>query len=152
MDAGDQERKVQILRWLIICNVEYIESTPFFAAILYDQEGQRLDELILPFESYELALLTVRELADRNGVESFELWTSDNRLYVLSLQTAGIAGVIKHASDTTDTSQMVKHNSEILKELYKLTLKPPLPKWRAFLVSILSKLIKQVEGDGRYEV
>ncbi len=143
------------MRPLIVSNVERLEATPFLVAILYGQDGQRLDEMIFPFESYELALLIIQELAQRNGVKSFELWTSDNRLYLLSLQTPGIAGTIKHASDTIDTRRMVEYNADILRELYEikpLIPKPPLPKWRAFLVRTIRKLLKIIEGDGKYEI
>ncbi|MFT9848972.1 hypothetical protein [Aneurinibacillus sp. REN35] len=143
------------MRPLIIANVETIEASPFLVAVLYDQDGQRLDELILPFESYELSLLIIRELAERNGVESFELWTSDNRLYLLSLQTPGVAGVIKHTSDTADTGYTIGYNADILKELHDIKLlvtKPPLPRWRAFLVGAIRKILKQIEGDGKYEI
>jgi hypothetical protein len=140
------------MRPLIVANVEYIEASPFLVAILYGQDGQRLDEMILPFESYELALQQIRELAKEYRIQIVGMWTSDKELYILSLQTPGIAGVIKHPSDTVDTRQTIEHNSELLKELYQLTPKPPLPRWKAFLVCMFRKILNRLEGADRYEI
>lgn len=143
------------MRPLVVANFERIEGTAFIVAILYGEDGQRIDGITLPCDSSTDALAIVRHLAKEYRISTVEMWTSDSGLYVQSLTMAGIYGVIKHPSDTEETRREIEQSAEILRELYEikpLIPKPSPPKWRAYLISVVRRVLNKLEGDGKYEI
>lgn len=143
------------MRPLITANVERIDATPFLVAILSGEDGYMLDALIIPYESPKAAIDHIRQLAAAYRIETVEIWTSTNELFVESLAVPGVAGTIKHRSDTAATSRIIEQDREVLAELYgiqPITPKAVPPKWRAFFIRGLRKVLKQLEGDGKYEI
>lgn len=142
------------MRSLIVANVEKVEATPFLVAILYGEDGQRLDEICLPFVSYSRSIRKIRSLGIAYRIPTIELWTSDNELYIEALKAPGIAAAIKHSSDTNDTRRVINRDYDLLFDLYDIQpIKPKLKasKWRSFLILICRKLLKRL-GDGIYEI
>lgn len=142
------------MRSLVIANVERIGKNPFLIAILFGDDGQRLDEICIPFRSYPHAIVKARQLGMIYKMQTVELWTSDRELYIESMKHAGIAGVIKHPSDTQSTRHSIERNAEILQDLYEIQPiepKPKPPKWKAFFILSARKLLKLL-GEQKYEI
>lgn len=142
------------MRPLIVVNIERIGATPFISAILYGTDGQQLDEIIVLFESHSNVFAKIRELTRIYNIHTVELWTSNKELYIDSLKIAGIAGALKHVGDTKDTRRIIDRDINILKDLYDIKPvipKPKAPFWRRFLYAQIQKLLKLIEGDGKYE-
>ncbi len=142
------------MRSLLIANIETLEGRQFFAAILFGKDGYLLDEIAIPFSMWLQSIDMIREIAERHRIETLEMWTSSKGLYVESLKHAGIAGSLKHDSDTQDTRKLIERNSEILSDLYELKPKQPKPappKWKAFLFRVISNLLKRM-GVDQYDV
>ncbi|WP_248928981.1 hypothetical protein [Paenibacillus hamazuiensis] len=143
------------MRPVVIVNLERLDSTSFAVALLYGEAGELLDAVILPAQSASEALSIVRHIAATYGIRTCEMWTSDREIYMQTLQSAGIAGVIKHPSDTEATRAAIEQNADILRELYEiqpLTPKPPLPKWRAVTAGLLKNILRKLEGDDIYAI
>jgi hypothetical protein len=143
------------MRSLIIANFERIEGTQFLVAILYGDDGHMLDAMTLPCDNSAEALQIVKYLAEKYRLATVEMWTSSSAIYVQSLMEAGVFGVIKHQSDTTQTKEHIEQDREILIELFAvepLVPKPRPPRWRAFLVSTLTKLLAKIERNGKFEI
>jgi hypothetical protein len=144
------------LRPLIIANFERVEATKFIVAMLYDSDGQLRDGITLPCETSSTAFLFVRLLAETNGIlDAVELWTSDTEIYAETLSRPGVFGFIKHTSDTIATRRMIEQDADILREVHEITPLKPKPKpakWRAFLILRIRKLLKQLEGNGQFEI
>jgi hypothetical protein len=137
---------------LAIANVEYIEATPFLVIALYDR--YLIDAIIEPFESIEGAVERLHDVAARHGQTAIDVWTSNRDLFATLLKTPGLNGIIKHPDDTRDTLALIKQYEHILHELYDIEpiiKRPPLPKWRRFLLALLKKLENLIKGAGKYD-
>lgn len=141
------------MRYLMVANIEYIEASPFLVALFYENEGYLTDTIIKPYESAEIAIDEISKLGMLYGQLDLELYTSTSELYAASLSVPGIAGQIKHVSDTEDTKRTIKSNEEYIRETVKIELnKPPLPKWRQCIVGILEKIITKINGGDKYGI
>jgi hypothetical protein len=138
---------------LAIANVEYIEATPFLVIALYDR--YLIDAIIEPFESVERAVERLHDVAARHSQTALDVWTSNRDLFATLLQTPGLNGIIKHSDDTRDTLALIKQYESILYEVHDIepiVKKPPLPRWRRFVLSMLQKLEKIVKGAEKYDI
>lgn len=147
------------MRPLVVANFEQIETVQFVVALLYGEDGHLLDGLTLPCDSAAEALAVVLRLAgDHYGGDHIELWTSNTDIYGQSLKTAGVLGEIKHPSDTAATQTYIQQHDDILRDVFGIDrpgpeiVKPKPPKWRAFLIRQVRKLLKKLEGDGKFEI
>ncbi|GCD81925.1 hypothetical protein PTHTG4_09870 [Parageobacillus thermoglucosidasius] len=137
---------------LAIANVEYIEATPFLVIALYDR--YLIDAIIEPFESIEGAVERLHDVVARHGQTAIDVWTSNRDLFAALLQTPGLNGIIKHPDDTRDTLALIKQYESILYEVHDIEpiiKRPPLPKWRRFLLALLLKLENLIKGEGKYD-
>jgi len=137
---------------LAIANVEHIEASPFLVVALYDQ--YLIDVIIEPFESVERAVERLHDVAARHGQTSLDVWTSNRDLLVAMLKTSGINGIIKHPDDTCDTSIIIQQYESVLRECHEIdpiVKKPPLPKWRRFVLSVLRKIEQIVRREEKYD-
>ena len=140
--------------YLIIANIERISMSEFIVACVYDDNGQLVDQIAKPFESYEQVTdLLLDELFAINQ-RQFEVWTSDGKLYGHLLALPGAAALLKHSHDTYDTKLIIKQNEEILRDLYELgpaVVLPALPKWREWLYDLSLKITYFIGGNGKYD-
>jgi hypothetical protein len=143
------------VRFLAIVNVETIEASRFLVINLYGENGYLIDQIIAPTTTEDETVRKLRELALIYGQTDFECWTSDPSLFKRFLTEPGIAASLKHRDDTIDTHYAILEHEPILRQLYDIepiVKKPPLPRWRRFILSLLQKLEKIIIGDGKYEV
>lgn len=144
---------------LIIANFEAVEATKFIVAQLYSEDGQLRDGITLPCDSCSDALFVVRHLAETNRIlTAVEMWTSNTGLYLESLKDSGVLGVIKHPSDTISTRRAIDQDADMLRDIYDIIplnpepTKPKPPKWRAFLILTMRKILNHLEENGKYEI
>lgn len=130
---------------LIIANLECLGAVTFFTAVVYDDKGDRIDELIVEFTDYDDAILLLQSQTQLSQ-ERFEVWTSDRELYVACQGVPGIATNIKHRTDTSDTKRIVERDKDSLTELYDVKPLPELSKWRAKAFYYLTKLTLKIGG------
>jgi hypothetical protein len=143
------------VRFLAIVNIETIEASKFLVINLYGTTGHLVDQIIAPATTEDETVQKLRELALIYGRTDFECWTSDPSLFKRFLTEPGIAVSIKHSDDTRDTYRAIRELEPVLRELYDIepiVKKPPLPRWRRFVLSLLQKLEKIVKGAGKYDI
>lgn len=131
---------------LIIVNIEYIIGFPFFVAVVFDENGDRIDELTLEFTSYDDAIQLIQGEMYLTHDLRFEVWTSDAEIYKRCLATPGIAVQYKHRTNTNDTERLIERDKELLTELYEIEPLPQLSKWRAKAFYHLTKLTLIIGG------
>lgn len=136
---------------LAVVNIERLKSKQFFVVLYFAEDGYLHDQVILPFNGYPQVINKLQELKTIHGVNSLDVHTSNREIYKSLLEVTGITGFIKHRSDTDMTRRAIEDSREILIELYGLK-SVKLPRWKAFLIRILQRIIKKLEGDGNYEV
>ena len=142
------------MRFLAVANIEAIEASKFLVINLYGATGHLVDQIITPATTEDEAVQKLRELALIYGQLDFECWTSDLSLYKRLLTEPGIAASIKHRDDTIDTYYTIREYEQTLRELYDIepiAKKPPLPKWRRFILSVLRKIEQIVRGEEKYD-
>ena len=130
---------------LIIANVESMGAGTFFVAIVYDDNGDRIDELIVGFTDYDDAIEFLQSQTQLSQ-KRFEVWTSDRELYVACQRVPGIAAQMKHRTDTSDTGRLIERDKEILTEIYEVEPLPVLSKWRSKVFYYLTKLTLKIGG------
>jgi hypothetical protein len=143
------------VRFLATVNVEAIEASKFLVINLYGENGYLIDQIIALATTEDETVRKLRELALIYGQTDFECWTSDPSLFKRFLTEPGIAVSIKHRDDTLDTHRAIRELEPVLRELYDIepiVKKPPLPKWRRFVLSLLQKLEKIVKGAEKYYI
>jgi hypothetical protein len=143
------------VRFLAIVNVEAIEASKFLVINLYGTTGHLVDQIIAPATTEDETVQKLRELALIYDQLDFECWTSDPSLFKRFLTEPGIAVSLKHRDDTLDTYYTIRDYERTLRELYNIepiVKKPPLPKWRRFVLSLLQKLEKIVKGAEKYDI
>lgn len=131
---------------LIIANIECLKNMTFFAAVVYDGKGDRIDELIVEFEGYGDAIQLIQSQLFLSHNHRFEVWTSNRELYVECQRVPGIATQFKHKTDTTDTAQIIERDKDILTDLYDAKPLPELSTWRARAFYYLLKLTLKTGG------
>ena len=137
---------------LAIANVEYIEATPFLVIALYDR--YLIDAIIEPFENIERVVERLHDVAAQHNQTTLDVWTANRDLFAMLLKTPGLNGIIKHPDDVRDTLALIKQYESILYEVYDIEpiiKRPPLPKWRRFLLALLKKLENLIKGAGKYD-
>lgn len=142
------------MRFLAIVNVEAIEASKFLVINLYGTTGHLVDQIIAPATTEDETVQKLRELALIYDQLDFECWTSDPSLFKRFLTEPGIAVSIKHPDDTLDTHRAIRELEPVLRELYDIEpiiKRPPLPKWRRFLLALLKKLENLIKGAGKYD-
>lgn len=140
---------------LITANFEYIEDVQFIVALLYGEDGLLLDVIARQCETPADGIKAIQYLADFYLISTVELWTSNNALYLESLKTAGVPGIIKHPSDTIQTRRVIEQDRDLFIDLYAILPrleKPKLPRWRNVLAGAVRKLLKTIEGNGKFEI
>jgi hypothetical protein len=143
------------VRFLAVINIETLEASRFLVINLYEKNGYLVDQIIAPVTTEDETVQKLRELALIYGQTDFECWTSNLELFKRLLTEAGIAVSIKHRDDTVDTQYAIRQNEGILRELYDIEPvieRPPLPRWRRFLLALLIKLENLLKGEGKYEI
>lgn len=129
---------------LIIANIEYINGFPFFVAVVFDAEGERIDELTLEFSNYEDAVLLIQSEMYLSQEHKFEVWTSDHGLYGECQKIPGIAVQFKHRTNTGDTGRIIERDKEILTDLYDIEPLPELSKFRLKAFYYFAKLTMKI--------
>jgi len=143
------------VRFLAIVNIESIEASKFLVINLYGATGHLVDQIVTPATTEDETVQKLRELALIYDQLDFECWTSDPSLFKRFLTEPGIAVSIKHPDDTLDTHRAIRELEPVLRELYDIepiVKKPPLPRWRRFVLSLLQKLEKIVKGAEKYGI
>jgi hypothetical protein len=133
-----------------VTNVEKLENVRFIVVNVYDDDsGYLVDQIVKPFESYEVTVEILREL------NVTEVLTSNSEIAGLLLQTVGIGVQIKHPDDTKDTQQAVEQWSDLLYELFDISPmipKPKMPRWRRWVYEVLTKITNKVKGGDKYDI
>ncbi|PGY17261.1 hypothetical protein [Bacillus cereus] len=93
--------------------------------------------------------------ANCDALPAFDVWTSDESIYLACLTASDITGHLKAQEETSETFRGIEdaRTQEALIDLYEL--KDPnekeqqkqLPKWRTVLISWMRKLIKKLEEE-----
>ncbi|WP_018394538.1 hypothetical protein [Bacillus sp. 37MA] len=126
-----------------VANVEALESDRLVVVNIYnDEHGQLVNQVIRSFDNYPQIVELLQE------IEAAHVWTSDQELFGLLLQTVGIGVEYKHPSDTTETKRAVEEQTELLREIFEiepLPPKEPLSKWRMWLIQKLGGIIEWLE-------
>ncbi|MFL7944509.1 hypothetical protein ACKA0G_29070 [Priestia megaterium] len=134
------------MRYLVSVNIERIEASEFISINLYDDTGQLADQVVKPYLDIEQAVNLLQEIALLYEQETFEVWTSTPELFAALLQRPGIAVILKHRHDTTDTFYAIRDHEDILRDIYEIKPKSVLPRWKNWLISILDKLKERLEN------
>ncbi|GGD07749.1 hypothetical protein [Pontibacillus salipaludis] len=131
---------------LAVVNVEHIELTPFLVALIYDEKGKQIDDIAVPHESVEASLVKVAEVMIEHRLYPMDVYTSTAELYVEALKHEGFNVSYRVKSDTSETRRLLESSEEMFREFYEIELEVPMPKWRAWVISRLNKLIQIIEG------
>lgn len=137
---------------LIIANIEQVEASKLLVIVLYGKDGYLVDQIIVPFEDYPEAIKRIKALTVAYKLSCIDVWTSNPDLYRHTLHTPGIAGVMKHSSDTSDTRQALRNIASILPDIYEIKPISRPPKWKEFLINGIRKILKGLEGERNYEI
>lgn len=143
---------------IVVANIESVYDTPFVCAVLYGDDGYLRNSLILPVENDQTAIETICRLIGHYGYFDAEVRTSTPDIYRWCIGEVALSGRILHPSDTAETKRTVKEHAEVLAEIHGLIPppvpehKPPLPHWRAKMAKVLHRLLKIIEGDGKYDI
>ncbi|CAG9612414.1 hypothetical protein BACCIP111899_01590 [Bacillus rhizoplanae] len=132
-------------RPLATMNVQSVEDTEILAIVLYDGNGQRIEEHISLFEDAQSAVEALNRMLAFNGIfESIEVWCGRKDIYMTLLATEGVQASFRHSSDLTDGLYLVQSNRQILIEHYGLK---PLSKWKRVILACLKKLEMRLKGE-----
>lgn len=148
------------MRPLMVVNIHKLRGRPFLCAYVYD-DNYLLAQVITPATEMPLTK-KMREVvwANCEDLPAFDVWTSDESIYLACLTASDITGHFKAQEETSETFRGIEdaRTKEALIDLYEL--KDPnekeqqkqLPKWRAVLISWMRKLIKKLEEETKDEM
>lgn len=147
---------------LLIAEYLPFEGITLFCVDIYGEDGQLIQPFVLAISDPSLCICAMRDFAEERHIDTFDVWTSDRTLFGACIGEPGITVFAKHPSDTvTAARRRVESDPDIFREMYVPPLEsveeeapklPPLPKWRAWIVEQIRKLLTKIERADKYEI
>jgi hypothetical protein len=136
-------------------NIESLQGIPFVVMLMYDDKGSQCEQLTMPYEDNDQLVKQIDRLKNSYHIQSIDVWTSSKGIFRHLFDTAGILCFIKHPDDTKICQSVLGTNRELIMDIYKIGTdgyKRKLPIWRQYLARWLRRILKIVEGNGKYEI
>lgn len=147
------------MRPLMVVNIHELRGCSFLCAYVYD-DNYLLAQITSPVEEKPLAE-KMREIVWSNcdDLPAFDVWTSTEDIYLACLGAPDITGHFKTQEDTSETlrgfederTQTALIDVYELKDPNEITQIKQISKWRSFLIELLRKGIKLLEGNMKGE-
>lgn len=143
------------MRPLIIVNIEPLQSVQFLVILMYDDKGSQCEQLTVPYEDNDQLVQRIYQLKKSYQIQSVDVYTSSKDIFRLLFNMPGILCFIKHPDDTKICQSVLVTNRELIMDIYSIGTdgyKRKLPSWRQCLARWLRRILKIVEGNGKYEI
>lgn len=138
------------MRFALLSLVD-VKSTPFMSLLIYQTDEHGISHLIAEIAKpyVDFGELT----SDLIAYDIDELQTDSTQFYreLVAKQIPVI-----YRKELTGTGDHIRQHEEMFIELYELNAhdeeeKQPLPRWRAFCITLLQKIITKIKGDYLYD-
>ncbi|MEM5659531.1 hypothetical protein AAHB50_28880 [Bacillus toyonensis] len=139
---------------VLVANIHVLRGQAFLCAYLYD--GNYVIARILAPATEMPLTKKMREVvwANCDDLPPFDVWTSDDSIYLACLTASDITGHFKTQEETSETLrgfedekiQAALIDVYELKDPNEITQTKQLPKWRTVLISWMRKLLEKLEG------